>query len=325
MRTATEAATLMGLAEEYISKRTIDGKSPQTLRVYKYWLTHPIVNGDDGDRPHPGGIAAHVRGVEDLDTLAVTRYFSGLRGRGLKPSTVHQAFRTIRAFARWLAKPEVHGPLPHGNPLADTDIKVPKTLPSVPKTEELQAVLDACDNRSLSGLRSQAMILVMADSGLRIAETLSLRVCDWNRGDKDTLPSFNVRKGKGSKDRIASCGEETARALRRYLEARDYGPLDPLIAAESGKTMGTRGAGQVLHRLSKAAGLPRDRWLHPHALRHFCATSWLRTGVPLKQVSMQLGHESVGTTERYLHLVPDDVARAHAKASPLARLGIRVK
>jgi site-specific recombinase XerD len=56
---------------------------------------------------------------------------------------------------------------------------------------------------------------------------------------------------------------------------------------------------QILHRLSKKAGLVANRRLHPHALRHFAATSWLRGGAGLDEVRRQLGHESLNTTLRY--------------------------
>ncbi len=84
--------------------------------------------------------------------------------------------------------------------------------------------------------------------------------------------------------------------------------------------MKTRHLIQILHRLSVKAGLPTHRRLHPHALRHFAATSWLRGGTGLDEVRRLLGHESLTTTLRYSSLVGADLQRAHRKASAIERL-----
>jgi len=68
---------------------------------------------------------------------------------------------------------------------------------------------------------------------------------------------------------------------------------------------------QILHRLSRKASLLDHRRLHPHALRHFAATSWLRGGAGLDEVRRLLGHESLNTTLRYSSLVGADLQRAH--------------
>ena len=323
MAVTQDTAALADYAERYILKRTVDGASEKTVLIYKSWLTHPIV---EGKRSHPGGIAAHVPDVASLDSRSMAAYFTLLKDRGLAASSRSQAHRTVKAFIAWLEKRSVCGPLAQGDPLEDIQVTVPKTLPTVPKAEDVQAVLDACDKYTLSGLRNRAVILAMADSLLRRQEALNLRVDDYRRGDKTTPPSFLIRLGKGGKDRIASVGEETAYALQKYLDEREgYGPLSPLFATESGERISGRGIGQILHRLCKRAGLPRGRWLHPHSLRHWGATSWLRAGIGLEQLRLQLGHTSLAVTSKYLHLVPDDVQKAHMRASPLARLGLRAR
>lgn len=151
-------------------------------------------------------------------------------------------------------------------------------------------------------------------------------MCDWLRGDRESLPSFNVIMGKGGKDRLCACGAETVAAIKRYLGAREgYDSLDPLLASGGGVRLTGRAAAMILHRLSERAGLPPDRYIHPHSLRHFCATAWIRAKIDLERLRLQLGHTSLETTQKYLSLCPDDIQRAHAQASPLARLGIRVK
>ncbi|MGQ0568417.1 MAG: site-specific integrase [Armatimonadota bacterium] len=77
---------------------------------------------------------------------------------------------------------------------------------------------------------------------------------------------------------------------------------------------------QILHRLSAKAGLPSHRRLHPHALRHFAATSCLRAGAGLEELRRLPGHESLNTTLRYSNLVGVDLQRAHKSAGAIERL-----
>ena len=70
------------------------------------------------------------------------------------------------------------------------------------------------------------------------------------------------------------------------------------------------------------AGSAPWRGLHPHALRHFAATSWLRNGVGLDQVRRLLGHASLNTTLRYSNLVAADLQQAHKEASAIERIGV---
>jgi integrase len=80
----------------------------------------------------------------------------------------------------------------------------PKTLPQVPTEDELRAVLAACPE-TLEGMQNRAVLLLLADSGLRAAEVLRLLVKDWRPSDRGLF----VRAGKGRKDRVAFVGSTT--------------------------------------------------------------------------------------------------------------------
>ncbi len=195
-------------------------------------------------------------------------------------------------------------------------MRTPKTLPDVPTEDELRAVLAACPD-TLEGRRNRAPILVLADSGLRVSELLHLLVEDWRAVDRGLF----VRAGKGRKDRVAFIGPTTTRAFRAWL-ARHPAPSPEafLFTDRQGRPMKPRHLVQLLHRLSRKAGLPQRRRLHPHALRHFAATNWLRAGAGLNEIRRLLGHESLNTTLRYSSLVGADLQRAHRKAAAIERL-----
>jgi site-specific recombinase XerD len=195
-------------------------------------------------------------------------------------------------------------------------MRTPKTLPEVPTEEELRAVLMACPG-TLEGVRNRALLLVLADSGLRATEVLHLLIEDWRSADRGLF----VRGGKGRKDRVAFVGPTTSRALKAWL-ARHPNPSPEafLFTDRRGRPLKYRHLVQVLHRLSLRAGLFLHRRLHPHALRHFAGTSWLRHGAGLDEVRRLLGHESLNTTLRYSSLVGADHQRAHRKAGVIERL-----
>lgn len=92
-----------------------------------------------------------------------------------------------------------------------------------------------------------------------------------------------------------------------------------LFVDRRGEALKQRHLAQILHRLSTKAGLPHHRRLHPHALRHFAATSWLRGGAGLDEVRRLPGHESLSTTLRYSSLVGADLQRAHRQAGGIER------
>ena len=255
-------------------------------------------------------MARTVPGRVPQTIVTVRRFFAGLQPHSA--STQHQAYRTLKTFFRWCV--EV-GTLAD-TPLRGFTMRTPKTLPDVPTDDELRAVLAVCPE-TLEGVRNRALLLVLADSGLRAGEVLRLLVEDWRAADRGLF----VRAGKGRKDRVAFIGPTTTRALKAWL-ARHPQPTPEavLFVGRTGRALSPRHVVTVLHRLSARAGLPDRRRLHPHALRHFAATNWLRQGVGLDEVRRLLGHASLDTTLRYSSLVSADLQQAHKRAGATERL-----
>lgn len=201
-------------------------------------------------------------------------------------------------------------------PLRGLTMRTPKTLPNVPTDEDLRAVLAACAD-TLEGLRNRAVLLVLADSGLRANELLHLLIEDWRPADRGLF----VRAGKGRKDRVAFIGPTTTRALKTWLARHPrLAPEAFLFCDRKGRAVKYRHLVTILHRLSAKAGLLGHHRLHPHALRYFAATSWLRGGAGLDEVRRLLGHESLNTTLRYSSLVSADLQQAHRRAGVIERL-----
>lgn len=283
--------------DAFMLSRRVANCSATTLRIYEANL----------------GRFARVVGstipLTDVSPLAIQHYLVRLR-ESMKSISADQHDRNLRTFFRWTVEVGllINDPM-RGIPRP----RAPLPLPDLPNEDELRAVLASC-TATFEGVRNRAMVLVMADAGLRAGEMARTRVQDWDSSELQ----ITVRLGKGRKDRVAFVSPVTAEAIRRHLAMRpSIGHSNPLFADAQGRPLTLRHLVQILHRLSLRAGLPANRRLHPHMLRHFAATSWLRNGVGLDHVRRLLGHNSVAMTLRYSSLVAADLQRAHREAAAI--------
>jgi len=131
--------------------------------------------------------------------------------------------------------------------------------------------------------------------------------------------------GKGSKERLVPVGGAALSALADYLAVR--GQLrnprtlsqdpDAVFLGRLGTRLSPRQVQRLVHRYG-ALGAGRGD-LHPHALRHSCATHLLDAGADLRSIQELLGHESLSTTQRYTHVSVDRLLEVYERAHPLAR------
>jgi site-specific recombinase XerD len=161
----------------------------------------------------------------------------------------------------------------------------------------------------------RAVLMVAYGAGLRINEALHLRVADID----SAAGVIHVRGAKRNRDRDVMLSPRLLDELRAYWRAcRPPGPeLFPGRAGD-GTTLTRTAVNLALRKASAAARI--ERHIHPHALRHAFATHLLEQGTDLRTVQVLLGHASVSTTTRYLHL---STARLRSIKSPLERLALK--
>ena len=113
-------------------------------------------------------------------------------------------------------------------------------------------------------------------------------------------------------------GERTAKLLKSYLSVHPTGRLDDALwhSRRNHRLSGHR-IYTTVKEIAELAGL---EGVTAHCLRHTCATLLLNNGLPLEDLRRLLGHSSIATTQRYVHLVDADVAARYRAASPLDRL-----
>jgi integrase/recombinase XerD len=179
-----------------------------------------------------------------------------------------------------------------------------KSLPKYLTEAEAHRLLMACEHDP----RDHAIITVMAYTGLRVSEVTGLDRDDINIRER----TLNVVSGKGDKDRMVVFTNQTALALRRWLEARDDVGSDALFVNRSGGRITARSVQRIVKKYAGEAGI--HKVVTPHVLRHTMATTLLRHGADIRIIQQLLGHSSIATTQIYTHVDDAMLRTAYDKA-----------
>lgn len=185
--------------------------------------------------------------------------------------------------------------------------KRPKSLPHVLSQDEILTILHQVNN-----LKHKTILLTTYSSGLRISETLNLRVSDI---DSENM-LIRVNQGKGSKDRLTVLSLENLKQLRLYWKL--YRPIDLLFSGPiKGKPLATRNIQHVFQQAKIKAGITKPGSVH--TLRHSFATHLLEDHADLRTIQVLMGHSDISTTSKYIHL---STAHLASVRSPLDRWDI---
>jgi len=262
---------------------------------------------------------ARAARLDDVDKILL-RSWLGELSRRLSSPTLARKLSSVRAFFAWL---EREG-LTRENPAAllkspKLRRKLPKFLSADQASEVVEAPL-AASGSEVERLRDAAMLEMLYGSGLRVSELVGLDT------DHVALEREEVRVlGKGRKERLVPIGSKARAALGTYLERRTElrhprtGRQDPrsLFLGRHGTRLGVRRVQTLVQRYG-ALGAGRGD-LHPHALRHSCATHLLEGGADLRAIQELLGHTSLATTQRYTHVSLDQLVAVYDRAHPMAK------
>jgi len=235
--------------------------------------------------------------VDAVDVRVLVEYVAELgraRPRKLAPATIARKLAAVRSFLRYtLGAANV--------PDASLAPRKVRRLPDTPKTEEVEAALDALDGDGPLALRNRALVELIYSAGLRSSEAVGLDLADVDFEREQV----HVR-GKGGKERLVPLGEEAGHLLARYLrEARP----ELIRGAENALFVSTRG-----RRLDTST--LRRLFAHPHRLRHAFATHLLEGGADLRTIQELLGHSSLSTTQLYSHVDGRRLRRVYDRAHP---------
>ncbi|MCH8535412.1 MAG: site-specific tyrosine recombinase XerD [Flavobacteriaceae bacterium] len=189
--------------------------------------------------------------------------------------------------------------------------KLDKKLPDTLSTAEIDLLIEAIDLSHPQGHRNKAIIEMLYGCGLRVSELIQLRISDLYFKE-----SFIRVEGKGQKQRLIPIGDYTIQQINIYKnEVRPHQKIndqfsDILFLNRRGNQLTRAMIFTIVKDLVKKADLKKK--ISPHSFRHSFATHLLENGADLRAIQQMLGHESITTTEIYMHM-----DRSHLKEAVL--------
>jgi integrase/recombinase XerC len=272
--------------------------SPRTLSAY----------GDDLGRLEASLEAAGVSDWSTVDSEHLRTWAAAEHRAGRAGKSVARRLSASRSFFRWLIR---EGQL-RQNPAAG--VRAPKSgrkLPNVLDADEMGAFLELPEGAPLA-TRDRAMLELFYSSALRLSELCALR---WDALD---LEQGLVRvTGKGGRTRVVPVGTQARAALVAWRDERQPGRDAPIFPGRDGGAISPRAVQLRLKHWAERQGVWKR--VHPHLLRHSCASHMLESSGDLRAVQEMLGHADIATTQVYTHLDFQHLARVYDAAHPRAR------
>jgi integrase/recombinase XerD len=285
---------LAALAESWLLELRAVNKAANTIRNYDEGVRNFLKWCETTDT------------TPELTKATVQTFLSDMLDRGLQPTTARSRYSALKRFSAWLASE-------HETPTDDLlgiqppklDVKVVDPLSDA----ELRDLVKVCRGKDFRSRRDEAIVRIMAETGLRAAELLSLKVADLDLPHGTAL----VRKGKGAKARIVPFSPQTSAALDRYLRIRRDHKLadtqDVWLGARS-NAFNYTGLWRTLAYRAKLAGIDG---MHPHRMRHTAATRWLAAGGSEGGLMQVAGWSKREMLDRYVRATASDRAADEAR------------
>lgn len=179
--------------------------------------------------------------------------------------------------------------------------KIGRKLPDTLSVKEIDLLVEAVDLQKAEGQRNKAIIETLYGCGLRVSELINLKISDLYFKE-----GFIKVTGKGDKQRFVPIGDITQDLIMEYIQnSRQQIPIkkeatDVLFLNRRGNMLTRAMIFTIIKDLAKAANL--NKKISPHTFRHSFATHLLENGADLRAIQQMLGHESITTTEIYMHV-----------------------
>lgn len=223
----------------------------------------------------------------------VLQFLTRLRAGSYATSSICRILVAVKVFFRFLKKEGlIHVDLGR---YFETP-KIWQLIPQVLNIEEVDALLAQPQLDDFIGSRDKAILELLYATGMRASELCQLRI-------QDLSDTFVKVKGKGKKERIIPVGKMALQAVDHFLQ-RFRGEMReedaPLFVSRRGKRIDRVTIWNRVKAYARSAGITKS--ISPHTLRHSFATHLLENGADLRLIQDMLGHEDIGTTDRYTHV-----------------------
>jgi site-specific recombinase XerD len=295
MTTPPSFATLL---ERFFTQRLMQQRQASAHTIASYRDTFKLLLEFVQQRLHK---APSALSLEDMDAPLVTAFLDEQEHvRGVTARTRNLRLTAIHSFFRYAAF-EMPSHAEHiQRVLAIPAKRFTRALVPFLSRQEVDALLAAPDQRTWSGRRDHALILLAVQTGLRLSELTGLR-----REDLYIGPGAHVRVvGKGRKERCTPLSKSTRKVLAAWLREPTRADDQPLFPNARGGRLSAHGVHYLLNKHVMAAASTcsslKNKRVSPHVLRHTTAMDLLQEGVDRSVIALWLGHESVETTQIYL-------------------------
>ncbi|PMC07874.1 site-specific tyrosine recombinase [Hoylesella timonensis] len=230
--------------------------------------------------------------LEDLQHFAVQ-----LHEHQIGPTSQARILSGIRSFYKYLL---LSGEIEQDPTELLESPHLGERLPEVLSTDEIDQIQKSIDLSKPEGQRNKTIIEVLFSCGLRVSELVNLKLSNLYLEE-----GFVRVMGKGSKERLVPISSKAIRELKYWFIDRNLmkiqqGEEDYVFLNRRGKHLTRTMILIMLKRQAVAAGITKT--ISPHTLRHSFATELLKGGADLRAIQAMLGHESIGTTELYMHI-----------------------
>lgn len=285
LRQLRPAADLLRNFSAYLSLER--GMAENTVEAYRRDAASAL--------EHFESIQLPLTEVAESDVLA---YFSMLDDMGISRRSQARMGAGLHSFMQWMV---LDGYLRTDPMELMESPKIGQKLPQVLDVEEIDAMIEAIDPDSKFALRNRAIIETLYGSGLRVSELSKLRISRLNL-DK----GYAIIDGKGSRQRIVPLSPVSVTLLREYISGQraDITPRpgndDFCFLSRQGGALNRVMIFYIVRDLAARAGISKE--VSPHTLRHSFATHLLEGGASLRVIQEMLGHESIATTQIYVHV-----------------------
>jgi len=316
-------SSLAPLLETWFSERLIKQRhsSPNTIAAYRDAFRLLLGFAQQQIGKPPSKLA-----LQDLDARLIGDFLEDLeKQRSNGARTRNARLAAVHSFFHYAALRE-----PAHSALIQRVLAIPQKRFSRPVVTfliatEITALLAAPELDGWIGRRDHALLLTMIQTGLRVSELTDISCSDLQLGT-----GAHVRcTGKGRKERCIPLTSKTVTVLRAWLQQRAFQPSDPLFPNRSGGMLSRDAVERLLHkyvrRSRQSCPSLRDKRVTPHVLRHTSAMRLLQAGIDRAVIALWLGHESIETTQIYLHADLSMKERALARTAPLHTVARRYR
>ena len=234
---------------------------------------------------------------EILQKVDIQQFICGLQDIGIHPRSQARILSGLKSFYKFLCLEDYIGV----NPVESIEgPKIGLHLPEILSVEEINRIVASFDMSLPESQRNKAIIEVLYGCGLRVSELINLKMSQIYETEE-----FITVEGKGNKQRFVPISEVALAEIRKYKKDRELlnvkkGDEDILFLNRRGSRLSRVMIFYVIRNQCEICGIHKK--IRPHTLRHSFATHLLEGGANLRAIQQMLGHESITTTEIYVHL-----------------------